>query len=183
MAAFRTASRLFPGLHSPFLGMGLEYARMNNLPLAEQMLRAAHERCPADPAVAHELGTLAYRSGRYQEAVAWLQSALDASGHAAPAPSLEATLVNLGHALRKLCRWDEAIEAFTKALGTNSLAPGTYAALGYTHHLKGNVAIAIEHYHKCLGLRSEDTFVANMLSIAVDEENQAALAELGVHAN
>lgn len=37
MAAYRTANRLFPGLHTPLLGMGMEYQRMNNLQLAEQM--------------------------------------------------------------------------------------------------------------------------------------------------
>lgn len=35
MAAYRTATRLFPGLHAPLLGMGMEYGRMNNLGLAE----------------------------------------------------------------------------------------------------------------------------------------------------
>lgn len=37
MAAYRTANRLFPGLHAPLLGMGMEYSRMSNLHLAEQM--------------------------------------------------------------------------------------------------------------------------------------------------
>lgn len=46
MAAYRTASRLFPGLHQPLLGMGCEYARMNNTALAEQVLRSAHVVCP-----------------------------------------------------------------------------------------------------------------------------------------
>ena len=36
MAAYRTAHRLFPGLHAPLMGMGQEYSRMNNLGLAEQ---------------------------------------------------------------------------------------------------------------------------------------------------
>jgi anaphase-promoting complex subunit 6 len=36
MAAYRTAHRLFPGLHAPLMGMGQEYQRMNNLGLAEQ---------------------------------------------------------------------------------------------------------------------------------------------------
>ncbi len=37
---------MFPGLHAPLLGMGCEYARMNNAPLAEQLLLAAHRICP-----------------------------------------------------------------------------------------------------------------------------------------
>lgn len=37
LAAYRTAARLFPGLHQPVLGMGREYQHMNNPMLAEQM--------------------------------------------------------------------------------------------------------------------------------------------------
>ena len=37
MAAYRTAARLFRGLHMPLVGMGMEYMRMNNLPLAQQL--------------------------------------------------------------------------------------------------------------------------------------------------
>lgn len=38
LGAYRTASRLFPGLHEPLLGMARAYATMNNVPLAEQVL-------------------------------------------------------------------------------------------------------------------------------------------------
>ncbi len=37
MAAYRTAARLFPGLHMPLLGMGMEYQRMNNWQLLKDM--------------------------------------------------------------------------------------------------------------------------------------------------
>jgi len=37
MTAYRTASRLFPGLHLAALGMGMEYSQMGNL----QVRRAA----------------------------------------------------------------------------------------------------------------------------------------------
>lgn len=38
MSAYRTAARLFPGLHTPHLGLGAEYCAMANLPLAERAL-------------------------------------------------------------------------------------------------------------------------------------------------
>jgi hypothetical protein len=44
MAAYRTAARLFPGLAAPLAGLGTEYARLNNMPLAEHMFAAA-TRC------------------------------------------------------------------------------------------------------------------------------------------
>lgn len=77
MAAYRTAARLLPGLHVPLLGMGMEYQRMNNLALAEQLFKQAHAICPADPLVCNELGVLAFRNCNYVEAEQWLIKALD----------------------------------------------------------------------------------------------------------
>ena len=48
MAAYRTAARLFPGLHLPLIGMGMEYQRMNNLHLAEQMFWQVTVRWPTE---------------------------------------------------------------------------------------------------------------------------------------
>lgn len=45
-------------------------------------------------------------------------------------------MVNLGHCYRKQQQWAEAIQVYERALG---LCPGqasTYAALGFTKHLK-----------------------------------------------
>jgi anaphase-promoting complex subunit 6 len=177
MAAFRTASRLFPGLHIPLLGMGLEYIRMNNLALAEQMLLRAHRRCPADAAVAHEIGSLALRQGNYTDAVHWLYKALtqmplEYTG------MWEPTVVNLAHAYRKLRQFDSAIEMLNRALGACPTQAGTYAALAYTYHLKGNLPVAIENYHKALGLRPSDDFCSTMLAAAVQEETDAMTAAL-----
>ena len=162
MAAYRTAARLFPGLHLPLLGMGMEYQRMNNLALAEQLFKQGHAICPADPLLCNELGVLAYRNNHYQEAEQWLNKALDRlPDHLTPGDSScschhwdhacitgtslqtvsvctawEPTLLNLGHVYRKQQRWREAEETYLRAL---SLAPGqaaTFAALGYTNHLQ-----------------------------------------------
>ena len=77
MAAYRTAARLFPGLHLPLLGMGMEYQRMSNLALAEQLFRQGHAICPADPLLCNELGVVAFRNHQYEEAEQWLNKALD----------------------------------------------------------------------------------------------------------
>ena len=61
MAVYRTACRLFPGLHLPLLGLGMEYCAVNNLPLALRCLLGAHTLCPKDPLVCHELGVLNYK--------------------------------------------------------------------------------------------------------------------------
>jgi len=177
MAAFRTASRLFPGLHIPLLGMGLEYIRMNNLALAEQMLLRAYRRCPVDAAVAHELGSLALKQGQHTDAVQWLHKALTQIPQEYPG-MWEPTVVNLAHAYRKLRKFDSAIEMLNKALGACPTQAGTYSALAYTYHLKGNLPAAIENYHKALGLRPSDDFCSVMLAMAVQEETEAMTAAL-----
>ncbi|KAK9823965.1 hypothetical protein WJX72_006697 [[Myrmecia] bisecta] len=168
MASYRTATRLFPGLHLPLVGMGMEYQRMNNLHLADLLFLQAHKICPTDPLVCNELGVLAYRNRHYDQAERWLQRALDRVPGRLSAV-WEPTIVNLAHTYRKQRRWAEAMEAYEKALGLNPGQPGTYAALGYTYHLQGNSSAAIEHYHKALGLRPEDTFTAEMLTVALQE--------------
>ena len=45
-------------------------------------------------------------------------------------------MVNLGHCYRKQQRWDEAIQVYERALGLCPGQSGTYAALGFTRHLK-----------------------------------------------
>lgn len=86
MAAYRTASRLFPGNHLPLLCIGVEYSRTSNLQLAEQFLRQAAKLCPADPLVSNELGVLAYRQRDFGGAEAHFQTALAL----APQPLAEA---------------------------------------------------------------------------------------------
>lgn len=137
-----------------------------------QSLAAAHRLSPSDPLVCNELGVLAYRCRRYQEAASWLGAALELtppSGTAAAA--WEPTWVNLGHALRKLRQWDDALEAFRRALALAPGQPGTYAAMGYTLHLAGRWDEAVEQYHTSLGLRSQDAFTASMLQAALVEAN------------
>lgn len=177
MAAYRTAARLFPGLHAPLLGMGMEYLRMNNLGLAETCFAQAAKLCPSDPAVAHELGALAYRSHHYERAAHWLARALEmaAAGGGRLTQATEPTLVALGHTYRKLRRWADAAACYGRALGLAPGQPGTYAALGYTHHLAGELDAAIENYHKALGLRPEDAFTAEMLAAAMEESSTAFL--------
>ena len=97
MAAYRTASRLFPGSHVPWLGIGIECLRTNHLHLALQYIKQAHELCPQEPLVLHELGVLHYHNGEYEEAAQYfLQVAENSEGYD-PA-TREPSIFNLGHA-------------------------------------------------------------------------------------
>lgn len=48
----------------------------------------------------------------------------------------EPVVVNLGHCYRKQQRWDDAVQVYERALGLCPGQAGTYAALGFTRHLK-----------------------------------------------
>jgi tetratricopeptide (TPR) repeat protein len=76
LSAYRTAARLFPGLHTPHLSLGAEYCAAANLPAAERSLLAAYDLCPHDPHLHHELGVLLGRCGQPAAAAMWLDRAL-----------------------------------------------------------------------------------------------------------
>ena len=173
MAAYRTAARLFPGCHLPVLCIGMEYQRTNHLGLAEQFFEKARDVCPADPLVHNELGVLAYRNRDHAAAVKHFERALSLVPHPL-SDEWEATVVNLAHANRKRNDFDAAIEWYERALSLAPRAASTYTALGFTHQLKGNfqshMSEAIECYHKALGLRPDDTFAQEMLTLALIDQ-------------
>jgi anaphase-promoting complex subunit 6 len=88
----------------------------------------------------------------------------------------EPTLFNLGHAYRKVRKYDEALRYFRSALRLSprnvsarrdyepwggDLMCGVrqasiHSALGFTHHMKGNLEEAIECYHAVRTLGSHD---------------------------
>jgi len=178
MAAYRTAARLFPGLPQPVLGMALEYARMNNLGLAQKMCSMAYAKNPHDAALLLESGVIAYRNAKYEEALQLLKKAVDAFHEADE--DREVALVNLGHCYRKLGMFGQSIEILTRALALDAYQPGTYSALAYAYHLAGDPINAVDAYHKALSLHPEDPFATSMLEIALRESEPLTLDRLVV---
>lgn len=82
----------------------------------------------------------------------------------------EATYCNLGHCCRKLGRLTEASKYYETALGLAPKRASTYTSLGFVQHMLGNLDGAIDHYHQALGLRPSDTFAAEMLKRALEEQ-------------
>ena len=77
VAAYRTASRLFPGMHVPVLCAGMEYSRgSNNASFARSFFEKAAELNPKDALVQNELGVSAYKRKEYLEAEQFLRDAL-----------------------------------------------------------------------------------------------------------
>jgi anaphase-promoting complex subunit 6 len=61
MAAYRTASRLFPGCHLASLCIGMEYLRTNNLKTALLSFNEAKKVNGKDPLVFNEVGVVHYK--------------------------------------------------------------------------------------------------------------------------
>ena len=178
MAAYRTAARLFPGLPQPVLGMALEYARMNNLGLAQKLCSMAYAKNPHDANLLLESGVICYRNAKYDEALHLLEKAVDAFDDADE--DREIALVNLGHCYRKLGMYDRSIEILTRALALDAYQPGTYSALAYAYHLAGDPINAVDAYHKALSLHPEDPFSISMLELALKESEPLTLDRLVV---
>ncbi|EFJ41124.1 hypothetical protein VOLCADRAFT_68591 [Volvox carteri f. nagariensis] len=130
-------------------------------------VRQAYNICPDDPAVCHELGVLMYKCGQTAAAAMWLDRALQLLPGGRPTVHWEATLVALGHCMRKLCRFPAAAECYSAALALAPASPGTLAALGYVAQLAGDPRVAVEHYHAALALRPDDPFTTDMLRLAL----------------
>ena len=168
MAAYRTASRLFPGSYLPWLGIGIEYLRTNHLPLALQYIKQARVISPYEPLVLHELGVLHYHSGNYEDAETYFLQVVEGCNEYDD-QTREPSVFNLGHTYRKLRHFDAALKWYNVALTMNPRFAATYSAIGFTKHLKGDVDAAIELYHQSLSLKPDDSFTCEMLSEALKD--------------
>ena len=96
----------------------------------------ASEICKLDPLICNELGVLYHAKGKHELAAAWLRRAASLLTVDRMTASWQPVLVNLGHALRKLEAFDEAVDTFSRALGLAPHDAGTFGALAYTYHLQ-----------------------------------------------
>jgi len=154
IAAYSTAARLFQGSHLPQLFLGMQHLALNNMSLAHEYLCAAYAMSTGsvpgstpslppnlsaaplggDPLVLNELGVVFYHQNNLCAAVELFRQALRlaTSLHCEPGAWV-ATRANLGHALRRLGRFSEALHEFDDCLRVG--AGGT--SMGYSPFLGG----------------------------------------------
>jgi len=166
-AAYRTASRLFPGSHLPWLFIGMEHLRTKSPLLAQQCLECARSLMPTDPHIYNELAVVAYQRKEYGRACELLLQALRLSG----APQ-EGFCANLGHAFLKCKAYDRALMAFQQAHRLNPRCASVLSGMAFTFQLQDRPDKAIEHYHKSLSIHRDDAFAAEMLNYAVQEASE-----------
>ncbi|CAF1224232.1 unnamed protein product [Adineta steineri] len=139
----------------------------NNLRLAERLYSESLKFYPDDPAVLHELGVINYLNREYNHASHFFQRALakvEAIDQVDLLPYWEPLFNNMGHACRKLKKYEEAITHFKKCLGLTPRNPQTLIAIGFVHALQGNYGQAIEYLHQGLWLSPASSFAQTLLN-------------------
>ncbi|KRT80057.1 Tetratricopeptide repeat-containing protein, partial [Oryctes borbonicus] len=172
MAAYFKASQLMKGCHLPLLYIGLECGLTNNVVLATKFFQQVIKIAPQDPFVLHEMGVIAFQSANYVIAEKHFREAIKivkSNNYHTLLPERWAPLLNnLGHALRKQRKHQEALEYHEEALALCPQIAATYSAIAYIHSLTGNISEAVNWFHKALGLRRDDTFSTTMLDYLLE---------------
>ncbi|OGM49356.1 cell division cycle [Aspergillus bombycis] len=136
IAAYSTAARLFQGSHLPQLFLGMQHLALNNMSLAHEYLSAAYAMStgatsgsvPALPPP-HPLERPPW------EAIHWYSMTLNLATSLNCEPGAwVATRANLGHALRRIGRFTEALVEFDECLRIGAAG----ASFGYTPFLGGS---------------------------------------------
>jgi len=185
MSAYFRAYHLMRGCHLPLLCIGVEYGRASDCRLAEKFLSQARSIAPEDPFVLHEYGVILYRTKSYSAA---LDCFIEAERILRTTSSVmksswtnserykqkwEPLLNNIGHTLRQLKRYDEAIEYHEKALALVQASSSTYSALGFLHYLRKNYDKALEYLNNALSIKYNDSIATSLLDQTIPKYNES----------
>ncbi|XP_072035292.1 cell division cycle protein 16 homolog isoform X2 [Amphiura filiformis] len=197
MAAYFKASQVMKGCHLPLLFVGLEHGQTKNFRLAEKFFSQALAIAPNDPFVLHEMGVAAFHNATnaanaaisgnseadvnerkkelirsWETAAKYFTDALNivqTMGPHALTEKWESLLNNMGHVSRKLKKYEQALDFHRQALVLCPQNSSTFSAMGYVYSLMGNFSMAIDYFHKALGVGRDDTFSVTMLAHAIEQ--------------
>jgi len=74
--------------------------------------------------------------------------------------------------MRKLKRYDDALEYHRRALRHSPRNASTLAAIGFLHMFLEQFDVAVEYFHQSLSLKRDDAFVTALLTKAMDILNE-----------
>ncbi|BHF64209.1 anaphase promoting complex subunit cdc16 [Sparganum proliferum] len=175
IAAYCTAAQIVRCSHIPMMYIGVEYSASNNHILSERFLKYARERNPNDPAILHELGSLAFKSKRYSEALELLKQAysiaLDLSDQVL-APYWEPLLNNLAHVYRELGEYEQALKLHFAALNLVENSPSTLESMGLIYAMTNRFEEAVRAFQTAISFHArlgDVKFASKMLNLCMKQ--------------
>lgn len=178
--AFSYAARYMRGSHLPLTYLGQEYFYSGNLPISISFFKNALSLTMTDPSLLHEVASVMISTGNYSKAERYLQRSVGLLQQTDPhvtLPAWEPVYNNLGHLLRKMGRYSEALEYHRKAL---QLSPGehtTLTAIAFTHLLMEDYPAVITYCNQSLRIKREDQITVEVLQKAVGEIGTAPYSD------
>lgn len=150
ISAYSTAARLFQGTHLPQLFLGMQHLQLSNITLADEYLNTAYTLCKSDPLLLNELGVVLYHKDNLAECVGLFKKALEIAEDIESNPKAwVATRANLGHAYRRLGRFDDALKMFGDVTrGGECQDASVYSAVALCHMQMGSPWDAVVALHQ-----------------------------------
>lgn len=169
ISAYSTAARLFQGTHLPQLYLGMQNLALGNTKLAREYLRAAWEICTVDPLLLNELGIVFFQDEEWEQAVRCFTQALNIATEIEAEPrAYVTTRANLGHAYRRLGRYEEAIACFDDVLRQGGRDAPTFSTKGLCLLEVGDAKGATVALHEALTISPQDPIATDLLARAMD---------------
>lgn len=170
ISAYSTAARLFMGTHLPPLFLGMQNHMLNNMTLADEFLKTAYELCTTDPLLLNEMGIVFYHQDKLDQAVAVFHKALQIAEEIDSDPQAWlSTRSNLGHAYRRLQKWDYALAEFDEVLRQGGKDPSVFCAKGLVLMEQRRPADAVHVFHQALAIAPQDAIATELLNKALEE--------------
>ncbi|MGD1278117.1 MAG: tetratricopeptide repeat protein [Tepidisphaeraceae bacterium] len=143
--------------------LALQHHRRGQLQEARELCLGIVAREPEHADALHTLGVIALQGGQSQAAVEWIGRAIsiyvDRANDSPQVESLRRDLAeshgNLGIALGRVGRLDDAITALRQALVFRPDSAEVYNNLGHVLQTKGDLAGAIDAFRRAVSLRSD----------------------------
>jgi len=161
--AFQTALRDDPESAEAVYGIGSVLLNQGSNAEAQKYFERALKMRPTYPDTLpnswNNLGLIAGREGRLDDAVAYFQEALRLS------PDHPIALNNLGSAYRQQSQWDEARKTYQRVLALNANDADANYGLGMVYAQQDDTAHAFEHLQQALKARPDYPEALNNLGI------------------